>query len=505
MNKQTQTILKELYALDERLMDHEKDLIKIVETLIKEKPEIEIDKNFIVKLKKQLMQTHQEIEESKQKVKSFSWIGGLHKLTMRTSVIALTLLVVVGVGYVFGVKYFSFDVSTKVAERGFGDLVSNEMAVGESAGVSGESAFGLGSLSKTASSVAQPENEDMVAVESMKMIAPFPGRMADFEYSYSGIRFDMSTVDLPVYRRDKTPLGKSKMSQVLNNFKVDLMNLQSFGDMNIRYFSLYEDSKKGYQVHLDFEDGNVSVSRNWNNYQVLEKECLSKDCLSNGGMSYSDVPEDSVVIGIANKFLQQRGIGAGHYAKPEVQDNWRTLYAQAKDKATVYIPSSITVVYPYLVDGLPVYMEGGEKVGLQVTVDLHDLVVNNVYNLRTMEMSQTTYDLEKDFDKVLKYVEQGGFRPIYYGNSDAKEKVKIEFLDPELAYMQFWQYKDGQNYELFLPALVFPVKDLPKNANWHKKNLVIPLVQEILKEQDMPKIGPMPVLREVGTATGLAE
>lgn len=45
-------------------------------------------------------------------------------------------------------------------------------------------------------------------------------------------------------------------------------------------------------------------------------------------------------------------------------------------------------------------------------------------------------------------------------------------------------YRDSQNFELNIPALYFPVKDVLKDQNFYRKGIVIPLIKEVLADRE---------------------
>lgn len=63
MNKIVKEVLQELYQVDNSLQQYEKKLIKIIEKMIKLKPQVEIDLKFKANLKNELLL---EIERMKQ-------------------------------------------------------------------------------------------------------------------------------------------------------------------------------------------------------------------------------------------------------------------------------------------------------------------------------------------------------------------------------------------------------------------------------------------------------
>lgn len=109
MKKQIQQILNELYIIDSSLREHEKELKKIIKELLLVQPDIQVDENFILKLRTRLIE-QSKIETQKSEVKSSFWNYPIPKLAAYTS-LALILLI------------FSFSFSL-IGELGFAPQIS---------------------------------------------------------------------------------------------------------------------------------------------------------------------------------------------------------------------------------------------------------------------------------------------------------------------------------------------------------------------------------------------
>lgn len=236
-------------------------------------------------------------------------------------------------------------------------------------------------------------------------------------------------------------------------------------------------------------------------------------------MKMENMPSDAEIIAIANKFLEDYGINLSAYGQPTINAYWRTEFERATDKSTVWIPEDVQVVFPTVIDGQQVYDGSGYASGVSVNVNVKFNKVSGFYSLRSDNFESSAYDLETDKDRIIKAVERGGQYPIYYAGfaengqvANDSEQV-VELGTPEKVLMNYWKYdeKNGQSYELFVPALKFPVTKVPENAMYfNQQAIVVPLVKDILdaidKNFEQPIYGDvMPMVKEATPTTEAVE
>ena len=122
-----------------------------------------------------------------------------------------------------------------------------------------------------------------------------------------------------------------------------------------------------------------------------------------------------------DKFLNDRGISLEHYSKPQVDNYWRVDYEKTEDKSNYYIPESLNVIYPLLVNGESVYDQSGNLDGLRVSVNLLQNTVSGVNNLTSFRYETSDYNLETQSDKILNLAQSGGYSySNYYGETQTK-------------------------------------------------------------------------------------
>lgn len=72
------------------------------------------------------------------------------------------------------------------------------------------------------------------------------------------------------------------------------------------------------------------------------------------------------------------------------------------------------------------------------------------------------------------------------GDGVTIKKVAVEVGAPKRVLMHTYNYKEGESQELFVPALMFPVTSTPTANEYYPKEIVIPLVPELLNQEGGP-------------------
>lgn len=464
MDKNIKKILEDLYSLDQSLKKHENELLRLIEELIASKPKIKFDENFKKELYLELLGKLSQLENKKN---NFNF---MKKLNYAFGALGVLLLILIPtllknkqpIANNINVNTPSdFKVQiAKLDRNAFGPLLANNIDPQREA-VAG---FGGGGG---------------VAIDNPKMAAGsdmiWPAPMA-YKYVYVGEDFSVDGLDMAVLKKINGLAAQSEGAQILQNLNFDNINLQSLDNAKLRNFTVYEDKDFGYSVNVDFYEGMISINENWerwpNNIELLER-----------AMKIDDMPADDKLIAMSDKFLQDRNINVTTYGKPLVDNAWRYNYEKYADSGEFMVPDIATVIYPLLIDGQEVYEEGGEIQGLRVSINLRHQRVSGLWNLTSQNYQSSVYDMETDVAKILELASKGG---AYYpfpedGNT---ELIEVKIGTPHVAYTQIWSFENNVNSQLLVPALVFPVTEIPAQAQYfYKKNVVIPLAKDILGQR----------------------
>jgi hypothetical protein len=500
MHTQLEHILADLYQSDPSLKQHDQILRKLVIELLELKPDTHFDESFRQELRRKLMALA-ETQESKPSLtsnfmKRFQFVG---------AGVAVLALLVASVWYLNDIKNPASNLTsmlsgpkiTRAGDNAFGSLAQlsennrNQSGGGlggntmPMAADSGETAApapnGMGSSGSTA-----------VGTDA-KMIAPNP---VNFRYVYKGEELTLVQDKADVLKRQKNE-NTDILGDLLNRVSMGLVNLDSFNNTKLQSFSFAEDRDLGYMVNVAVNEGAININENWVKWQAVTMPCM--DTMSSvrancepKRIDISQIPADQVVIDAANAFLNEHSIPRSAYGEPFVQNDWRVQYERTADKNNYWVPDMLNVVYPLSIEGQQVHEEGGNLTGMNVSVRISPEVrVSSVWDLTTQNYQSSSYEAETDVNRIMGLVEKGGFRNYFYSEPGART-VDVELGTPEVSYVKLWNYTDGTSEELLVPALIFPVTKEPADIDstyyWYRKNIVIPLVKEILdnENQDNP-------------------
>jgi hypothetical protein len=498
-NKQIKNLIDELYKIDESLKDYGPQLEKIIAKIIEAKPDVKIDEQFKEELYKQLM-----VKAGKPKPAKVGGINVWQQIFSKKLSYAFMGAVAIVV-IMFGVNYF-VSINKKepfqapsglsnefnkvvLSDNAFGSLaVAEEQGAQEldtayaPVGRGGEGTAGSGGGTSTIS--AMPEKIACMGQEGC-IIPPnyFP------EYVYVGEDAKLEQDKMEVLRRKNKimPLG------ILETFDFGLTDLSAFKDAKIQTINFVQDKPYGYTVFINFDEGTISIDAYWPKWPQPYSKCADEKCYESMQLDLSDLPADEELIAIANRFIAEHGIDLKNYGQPEIENEWRNQPGILK--AQLYVPDYISLVYPLLINGKFVYEQSGTKFGVRVGINIREKKVSGLYNLSLQEYESSMYETETDFSRILEIAEKGGMNGYYYWSEGQSQKVEIG--TPSQEYLVIWKYDQEKqiNQMLIVPALIFPVTKTPTEGYYYSKNIIVPLVKELLEEREIPPY-PMPLMEK---------
>ncbi|PKM91154.1 hypothetical protein CVU82_03835 [Candidatus Falkowbacteria bacterium HGW-Falkowbacteria-1] len=527
-DKKIKDILDDLYKIDPEFKKHEKKIAKIIKELLLLQPEIKPDSRFIEDLRNMLKMEEKNVVRSKKDVKKgieekknkdyFFSFNFLFDLSRSFVIVSVLLLLVVSFSFVelqkqspdiskndFQNKYLDILSETKIVKKdknSFGSLYSQSTSLSTSfqesssaissrpLGASSEaikmmssdtSGFGAGG-----SFASAPQTEDILNFENgvsgdEMSVMRMPVR---YNYIYTGGDFDMFKSEEDVFKKTVPNLSKELANDFIGK-SFSLVDFSKFTDVGISNFNLLEDRDFGYSVYFGLEDGSFSLYKNWKRWPRAETLCggwENYQCFEDYQLSFNEVLSNQEILQISDDFLKNYKIDISNYGPGEVQNEWMRDYYLSSDKASYYIPESISVIYPLTIEGRTVYEEYGQKTGLSVDVDIREKKVAGLYGLFYQQYESSSYETETNKDKIMELVYRGGEYPYYdYFEDDFNyEVIDIELGAPRLDLVKIWNYDNYSmiSQELYVPAYVFPVISQSKDSYFYKKNVVIPAVKE---------------------------
>lgn len=481
------TILQDIYEIDNSLRVHEKELKNIIAKLIASRPDAMLDEEFRKKLRVQIIEKitlSQEDSTISNPLKiNFNFMKKAYYILGGAAVGALAILPVV---YIMG------NGTGSIAPKSQGTLSVFEQKIARvSDGAFGSLSFQGQAGQRTASEVAPQGlggggggvaqyNTGVAADGSAKSAMPInPGEWVSFKYVYKGDPLMLTGEKLEVLKRIKGSNNSAGIADSLKGMNFGIANLSALSNAQVQSFNIFEDKEFGYMIDVNIPEGAVNISQNWMKWP--QAQCADEKCYERNRLKIEDMIADDEAIQIANAFVQKYSIALSSYGKPEVMNEWRLNYAKATgpEKENYYIPENITVLYPLVIDGKIVYDDFGNKIGLNVNVDVRNKKASGIWNLTSQNYQGSLYDTVSNSDEIMKVVENGGM----YGNYDpsAPKIQEVEVGTPTLSYLRVYDYNNGLSDELLVPAYYFPIlKGLENYDYFYRKAIVVPLVPEML-------------------------
>ena len=449
MNKKIKKILNELYKIDSDLKKHEADLAELIAVMLKNKPEPVVDEKFIVELRQKLQTKARKMQqpEDKQSI-----------ITMKNLIFACggatlgaVLMFTIFVPWNSGPSGPGMDINQTRIEKGadetFGALSFQAPQLIETEG-RGAGAGGYAS------------NKMETAVDSVVRIAPMPSQ---YKYVFKG-ELELTEGEAPVYKYLLEGFEESGLASTLQNIDLGLIDLKKFKNIGLQNLTLYEDKEFGHMLNIDLERGVANINENWRTWPQsdLKTHCFGVEetrCSEQSMLTLADVPSDEKLFQIAKNFADEYGIDLKYYGAPIVRNEWKRHYSRMGGNAPDYVPESMQVTFPLMVEGHEVYDQSGYPVGLNMNINIRHEKVSSVYDLRSQKYLASDYPLINDNDKIIEMAEKGGMRQTF---SETEEDVEeIVLGTPLRALIKTYNYSEGMSEELLVPGLLFPVEQSP--------------------------------------------
>lgn len=501
-NTDIESILADLYAIDPELKSHDTELRKVINQLLTAKPDITPNKEFIESLKRTVLERSETILAHKP-----TFLEKLHSM-QKTFLYPATAAVVLIVAATAGVMAFLKNPQLANRESGsialqssgefaFGPLTSNQNFLGKGSGIGLGGGGGFAGVSmNTAAPTTAPTAEESAtrdtAIGGDAKLSIYPAPYNVYTYTYKGEPLNLTESKLPVIRRIKGITNQNSNS-LLSPIS-SLFNISKITNAKAQNISVMEDRDYGYAINVDFLEGGVSFSQNWQRWPHPENDCRDEACYKRYRVTEADIPGDAELIAIADRFLSDYGIARAGFGDAEVRSDWRIYYEQSTDKANYYFPESITVIYPQLINGEKVYDESGYPTGLTINVNVRYNRVDGVWGLTTQSFESSNYSMETNATKIIELATKGGYNynyPMPYPADSGVQanQVVLDLGTPEQILMKSYRWNGSTSDELYVPALRFPIINMPKDQPFYATSITIPLASELFDARYNPETG----------------
>jgi hypothetical protein len=235
-------------------------------------------------------------------------------------------------------------------------------------------------------------------------------------------------------------------------------------------------------------DGSVSINQAWDQWPHPENDCRDEACYQRLMPKLSDIPADAELIEISDAFLAEHDIDVSSYGTPVVDDAWRITYDSMEDKRYAWIPDTLRVIYPLVVDGETVIETGGEPAGISVQVSIRHDRVTDAWGFTAYEFDRSQEEAVTTRSDVEKFLGMAG--------TQTPDAQTITLSNPTRGFVRLYEYTSGKNVEKLVPALIFKVTGAPDSLGYYQRTVAVPLAKDLLDQATVPMpIDPMPMPR----------
>lgn len=480
------SILADLYGLDPELKANESELRQTVERLLEHRLETKIDRKFVAHLRKDLLMS--AVGGRTEEIKSVSVRHLMKNITLAlggSAVLAALLLVAVSALSPGGFRLPGIGPSLPsgrvvvLGPQSFGSLAAAGGVLGAPEGATEEQVVGRGGGGGMPTAPGAPSVIGMPAPEFEKMTM-----------TYAGEPLEEIGEDVTVYRRIKG-LPTASLASAFSKRDNGLFDLGRLSGLQMRNVSVsHIENGQEYWIHLDFREGMASVNMEEGMREVMP--------------AATEVP-DQELITLANAFLDRYGIDRAPYGEPQVDDRWRDGIVEEEAS---YFPTYVGVVYPFIVGGETAVGWDGEPYGMRVNINVATRKAQGVNLITGARFESSAYPAETDTARIISLAEQGGYTgPIYL---EKGTQADIRLGTPKLMYFQHYVHdgRTGTSDELYVPALFFPIENVPEGVGFYRNYVVVPLAKELLDQRedmlgDVPV--PMPLIEPAVMSTPVVE
>lgn len=484
MTASQQSLLQELYEIDPSLREHESDLVPLLQKLLANDPAQKPSAAFVKKLRKELAaradaSMHGAVEH-KVSYASPSGFFGRFAFAAAGAVAAVVIAVPT-------TMQFMNDRQPIVPMAGDGsEMAANDADAFTTTPSPADSKIappGLGDGTTPYNARMQSGGGGDMAMGNpvMSLIAPWN----PVKYRLEGELPALPTGDVTVLTR--RPVSRSvAFASIQNAFKDAEIDLSTFDGLTVETVTLAQKKPFGYYVNISMADGSVSINQAWDQWPHPENDCRDEACYQRLMPKLSDIPADGELIRISDAFLAEHDIDVSSYGSPVVDDAWRVTYDTMEDKRYAWIPDTLRVIYPLVVDGEPVIEAGGEPAGISVQVSIRHDRVTDAWGFTAYQFDRAQEEAVTTREDVEKFLGMAGVQ-----SPDAQT---VTLSNPTQGLVRLYQYEDGKNTEIFVPALIFRVTGVSNSIGYYQRTVAVPLAKDLLDQATVPMpIDPMPM------------
>ncbi len=462
------SILNDLYALDPSLRAQEPQLLPLIEMLLKTKPDATPDPAFVERLR-MLLKERAAQSQPATVFERFASFFSLPRLAfgMSGAIVGMLLGIIV-------LPLWQNDIRPEGTQRAFGDP-------------RGEGVQQDGMIPPL--SVTGRGGGGDAGIGTTPMIAPADPGMPPFASAYA-FSFEGALPPLPqgtvsVFKRERNTLH-ADATKMLRELNIDLLDLTTFADSDVDSLNFIQQKPYGYTFNIALREGMLSLYQNWEQWPHPESDCQDEACFRRYQQTPDDIPDDDAVIAVADAFVREHDIDLTSYGPPAVDTSWRMRYDSMTEgeRSTYSIGDVVRVIYPFFLENTPVVDASGTPVGISVGINIREMKVQEVSGIMDRTYQSSAY-AAADEETIRRYLDTASSYPgNVYPEGAERTTVAITLGTPTLGYATVSVFDENRMDELLVPALIFPVTNVPEGADYYNTSVIVPLATDLLKRDN---------------------
>lgn len=274
-----------------------------------------------------------------------------------------------------------------------------------------------------------------------------------YVYKATGVPAPLAKLD--VYHRTATNLSSGLLDVALSK----VLNKQKLGSAQLLSLSFALDGSDFMVTTMQDGETNMSSTSVFNLTAPASQPTITQ----------ADALQKS------KEFLEGMGIDLSQYDAPVFSSNANGLIAvprAAEDAQVKTEPSSyVTVSYPDVIHGKPVFDQSGNRSGMVVSITGGK--VQSVYGITRKSYEYSAYET-KSLDDITKTIEAGGVYGQYSANSTTEDVQLGELIQ---GYIKVSQYTSNKFDTLYLPAYAFKNPKANQSTYYVPEYVVVPLIK----------------------------
>lgn len=342
----------------------------------------------------------------------------------------------------------------------------------------------LSSVQDNSDSIEPSTMSDSVAAPKMLNDSLIANEEINYIYSYTWKLNWFSTDKMELLKKVKPTNNTSSLLAYIKNLDLWWFSSQKIENANISNFSLKENKNYWLEYQVNLEESKIFINKNIEKWsQTLYND---NEQTKNIQLKITDFPTDWELLTLSKNVINKYKIDLTNYWTPVVNNDWRDDYNKSNDKNNYYLPDTIQVIYPLILNWKNVYEDYGAIKWLIISFDAKTHNLAEVNWIEWLQFESSNYPIENDPEKVNELIKKW-WRNSYtqYHNENTKVKdVTIHLSVPKLVYININNYNNWTSTEYYVPAYIFESIEKPKAWEYFQEKVIIPLIKDFFNSNN---------------------